>query len=55
MYRGIHNDNNNDLYINPIDIKKKPEEEKEMQYTNSNDYETFRKLEKGTNKPMKNT
>ena len=55
MYKDIHNDNTNDSNINPIDIKKKPEEEKELQDTNSNDYETIRKPGKGTNKPMKNT
>ena len=55
MYKGIHNDNTNDSNINPIDIKKKPEEEKELQDTNINDYETIRKPGKGTNKPMKNT
>ena len=52
MYNWIHN-NNNDLKFNPIDIKKKPEEEKEKQDTNSKDYETIRKLVKGTNTPMK--
>ena len=55
MYKDIHNDNTNDSNINPIDIKKKPEEEKEFQDTNSNDYETIRKLVKGTHKPMNST
>ena len=52
MYKGIHNNNTN-LKFNPIDIKKKPEEEKEKQDTNSKDYVTIRKLVKGTYKPMK--
>ena len=55
MFKWIHNISNKDLTLNPIDIKKKPEEEKEKQDTNSKDYETIRKLVKGTNKPMKKT
>ena len=53
MYKGIHN-NRHDLKFNPIDIKKKPEEKKDAQETNSKDYETISKLVKsmGTNKPM---
>ena len=53
MYKGfvIHS---NDLKFNPIELKKKPEEEKGMQETNSKDYETIRKLVKATNTPMKN-
>ena len=39
MYNGLHK---NDLKFNPIDIKKKPGEEKEKQDTNSNDYETIK-------------
>ena len=50
MYKGIHN--NSDLKFNPIDIKMKPEREKENQDTNSKDYETIRKLVKGTDEPM---
>ena len=53
MYKGMHN-NSNDLKFNPIDIKKKPEEEKDKQETNSKDYDTIGKLVKGTIKPMKN-
>ena len=53
MYNGfvIHS---NDLKFNPTELKKKPEEEKEKQETNNKDYETIRKLAKGTDKPMKN-
>ena len=45
MYKGfvIHS---NDLKFNPIELKKKPEEEKDKQDTNSKDYETIRKLVK---------
>ena len=52
MYKGfvIHNNNVN---FNPTEHKKKPEEERDKQATNSKDYETIRKLVKGTNKPMK--
>ena len=46
--------NKSDLKFNPIDIKKNPEEYNEKQDTNSKDYETIRKLVKGTYKPMKN-
>ena len=48
MYKGltIHN---NDVKFNPIEHKKKPEEEKGKQDTNSKDYETIRKLVNGTN------
>ena len=52
MYAEIHN-NSDDLKFNRIDIKKKPEEEKDKQETNSKDYETLRKLVNGTIKPMK--
>ena len=53
MYKGfvIHS---NDLKFNPTELKKKPEEEKDKQETNSKDYETIRKLVKGTDKPTKN-
>ena len=57
MYKGftIHK---KDLKFNPIEHKKKPEEEKDKQDTNSKDYETIREVVKGTNplgvKPTKN-
>jgi len=52
MYKGftIHS---NDLKFNPTELKKKPKEEKEKQETNNKDYETIRKLVKGTDKPTK--
>ena len=54
MYKGfvLHN---NDFKFNPIDIKKKPEEKKAEQDTNSKDCEKIIKLVKGTNKQMKKT
>ena len=55
MHKGfvIHS---NDLKFNPTEHKKKSEEEKDKQETNSKAYETIRKLVKsmGTNKPTKN-
>ena len=53
MHKGIHN-NKQHLKFNPIDIKKKPEEQKEKQYSNSKDYDSIRKLVNETHKPMKN-
>ena len=53
MYKGNHI-HSNDLKFNPTELKKKPEEEKDKQETNSKDYETIRKLVKGTDKPTKN-
>ena len=52
MYKGIHN-NNNELNFNPVDKKKKQDEEKEKHYSTSNDYETIRLQVKGTHKQMK--
>ena len=54
MHKGIHN-NKKHLKFNPNDIKKKPEEQKEKQDSNSKDYDTIRKLVNDTHKPMKNT
>ena len=53
VYKGfvIHS---NDLKFNPTELKKKPEEEKEKPETNSKDYDTIRKILKGTDKPTKN-
>ena len=55
MYKGNHIQHN-DLKFNPTEHKKKPEEEKEKQYTNNKDYETVRKLVQsiGTDKPTNN-
>ena len=53
MYKGNHI-HTNDLKFNPTELKKKPEEEKNKQETNNKDYETIRKLVKGTDKPTKN-
>ena len=53
MHKGIHN-NKQRLKFNPIDIKKKPEEQKEKQYSNSKDYDSIRKVVNETHKPMKN-
>ena len=53
MYKGNHI-HSNDLKFKPTELKKKPEEEKDMHDTNSKDYDTIRKLVKGTDKPTKN-
>ena len=53
MYKGFVK-HSNDLKFNPIEVKKRPEEDKDKQDTNSKDYETNRKLVKGTDKPTKN-
>ena len=50
MYKG-NNIHSNDLKFNPTELKKKPAEKKDNQETNNKDYETIRKVVKGTDKP----
>jgi hypothetical protein len=54
MYKGNHI-HSNDLKFNPTELKKKPEEDKDKQETNSKDYESVRQLVQsmGTDKPTK--
>ena len=47
MYK-VNHIHSNDLKFNPTELKKKPEKEKDKQETNNKDYETIRKLVKGT-------